>query len=258
MSETAHNETAAHDADRSTTTLVLAAHGAADDPRCAAPVLAHVERLRSTSDFAGVEAIFWKQPPAFADIDLVAGDGPVIVVPLLTASGYYARTILPRELGLDDPARARRIRVTTAIGELDGMADLVIAQARAVFDGPARLLLVGHGTRRDPARSGETTHRHAGAIAARNVFASVHPAFLEQDPTVADAFAGIPGDEPVVVVPFLIASGGHGADDIPADLGAPTGATHTTVHGRDVHFARAAGEHPDLAALVLEATETAP
>jgi sirohydrochlorin cobaltochelatase len=237
-------------------TLVLAAHGSDHDVRCAAPVHRHADAIARRGMFRDVKAVFWKEPPFFNDIDALA-QGDVVVVPMMAAGGYYASTVLPREMRLHEPERAARIRVGRAIGEFDEIGDVIVDQALAAAElggvepSSANVLLIGHGTRRDPERSGATTHRHAQQIASRGIFASVHAAFLEQDPTIPQSFASISGQGPVIVVPFLIASGGHGADDIPMALGAKAGASCACVGGREVRFAEAVGESEAIPEIVL-------
>jgi sirohydrochlorin ferrochelatase len=243
-----------HQPHRRTVALALAAHGSSHDARCAAPVLRHADRLRALGRFAEVHAVFWKQPPFFRHLLGLTEAPRVVVVPVMTAEGYYAAGVLPRELGLDDPQPGRDLRLAPAIGSLEEMADLIIAQAceAAARDGfgprDAHLVVVGHGTRREAQRSGATTTRHAGAIARRAIFRRVVPAFLEQDPDIPTALDGLPARERVIIVPFLIASGTHAADDIPRLAQAATGA-------RLITFAEAVGEHPGLADLILAAAD---
>ncbi|TVQ55088.1 MAG: hypothetical protein EA377_04120 [Phycisphaerales bacterium] len=242
-------------------TLVLAAHGATDDPRCAAPVERHAEAIRNMHLYREVLTVYWKQPPYFADLYDLTPARDLLLVPVMTASGYYTNVVLPRELKVENPPTGRNVHVAAPIGELDAMADLVVEQAvhiaadTGVEVSDAHLLLIGHGTPRDPVRSGATTYRHAETVRQRNVFRSVHAGFLEQDPTVADAFAEIPGSEPVILVPYLIASGGHGADDIPSDLGVAPGTRTATIGERPVLFADAVGEHPRTVHLILNCAE---
>jgi sirohydrochlorin cobaltochelatase len=210
-----------------------------------------------------VLTIFWKQEPHFRELYDMTDANEVILVPVMTASGYYTNTVLPRELRLDDPPHGTSVYITQPIGELSGMTDIIVEQAVSVATengiepGEAHLLLVGHGTRRDPVRSGATTYRHANEINTRRLFQTVKAGFLDQDPEVPEAFAAINGNrsDPVIIVPFLIASGGHGADDIPESLGQEPGIRLGKVNGRPAVFGEAAGEHPGAVNLILQAVE---
>lgn len=244
-------------------TLILAAHGSDHDPRCAAPVYRHAETIRQIGVFRDVLTTFWKEPPHFAELYDLTDAREMILVPVMTASGYYTNTVLPRELRLDDPPRGRIVHIARPIGELPGMTDIIIKQAVSIATesgiepSEAHLLLIGHGTRRDPVRSGETTNRHAGVINDRALFQSVSAGFLDQDPEVPKAFNAINGSkrEPIIIVPFLIADGGHGEDDIPESLGWEPGVQLGTAHDRPVLFAEAAGEHPGAVNLILQSAE---
>ncbi len=237
-----------------TYTLVLAAHGSKDDPRCSAPVERHAAHLRCTGRWKDVLCIYWKQAPHFRDLFSLTSSGEIVVVPVMTASGYYATTILPQEIRAADPDRAQGVVISSPVGESSLIPALIAAEARPhtgeANTGGIHILVVGHGTRRDPQRSGATALRHAHSLAGTGRFASVRAAFLEQDPTIADAMDVIPQGETVVVVPFLIASGGHGADDIPLALGLPKGCRKAMVEGRTVHFGVAVGESEQLVEII--------
>jgi sirohydrochlorin cobaltochelatase len=241
----------------SSAALVLAGHGSSDDPRCAAPVWRHARELALKGPYLEVACVFWKQPPFFADVYDVTSAALIVVVPMMTAAGYYARTVLPRQMRAGSPPPGRRLLITEPLGVQAEMAGLLEAQAIATArDGGVetsriQLLVVGHGTRRDPLRSGASTHDHVAALRRRGAFASVHAAFLEQDPQVAAALESLPGDGPVVVVPNLIADGGHALRDIPGALGLPAETRHALAGSRRVLFAPSVGERSECVGLVL-------
>jgi sirohydrochlorin ferrochelatase len=243
--------------------LVLASHGAKGDPRCAEPVRRHAATIRKMGIFSQVLAIYWKEEPRFQDLYDLTSARDLLVVPVMMAGGYYASTVLPRELRIDHPPAGRTVRVSQAIGDLPSMTEIVIEQGisaaliAGIDPGEARALIIGHGTRRDPARSGATTLRHAAAVQSRNVFAGTTAGFLEQDPDVAAAFKRIEGREPIIVVPFLVANGGHAVDDIPRSLGVEPGTRIAARGGRPLIFADAVGEHPRIVNLILQAADQA-
>jgi sirohydrochlorin ferrochelatase len=237
--------------------LVLAAHGSSDDPRCAMPVRRQARIVAARGIFAEVACVFWMEPPFFRDVYETVRSAEIIVVPVMAAAGYYARTVLPREMRASHVPAGRNLTIAEPVGTLPAMADLIEAQARDAAAehgwalGAIDLLVVGHGTRRDPARSGASTHRHVALLRRRGLFAGVHPAFLEQDPTIAAAVASIPGEGPIVVVPNLVADGGHALDDIPAALDLPPATRGASIGGRPIAFAPAAGERPECVELIL-------
>ena len=88
--------------------------------------------------------------------------------------------------------------------------------ARGWAPGETGLLLVGHGTRRDPNSSG-TACGHAGRVRGAGGFARVAVGFLDQDPSVAAALTAME-PERVVAVGLFLDRGEHGEEDIPALL----------------------------------------
>lgn len=213
------------------------------------------------SRFDEVVTVYWKEQPHFRDVHAQTTARNLLIVPIMTASGYYTNTVLPREIGFGAPSPGRSVHIARPIGELPGMTEIVVEQGIAaateagIEPREAHLLLIGHGTRRDPVRSGATTHRHVVEIANRAIFLSAAAGFLDQDPEVAPAFDAVGGREPIIIVPFLIANGGHGADDIPRAIGTEPGSRIASVDGRAVLFADAVGEHPRIVHLILQAAE---
>jgi sirohydrochlorin ferrochelatase len=243
------------------TALVLAAHGSSDDARCAAPVMRLALELRAAGTFAQVDALFWKQDPRFCEVYKRTSSPTIFVVPMMMAGGYYTRTVLPREMRLLDPPAGRTLCMTRPIGELPEMTEHIIGHATEASDqagldgGDAHLLIVGHGTRRDARASGATTHMHAARIARRSIFRSVHAAFLEQDPLIADAIRLIKSTFPVIVVPFLMADGTHSMTDIRQACGAMAGCTTHRGNDRLIVFAKAVGEGTGLTRMVSTAVQ---
>ena len=243
--------------------LVLAAHGSGDDPRCAAPVLRLVDRFRSGREFAEVIAVFWKQRPHFREVWELISSEDVLVVPVMTAGGYYARRVLPRELSLSYPPLGHRVVMTEALGELPEMAELIVDQALdAATDADvdcrdAHLLIVGHGTMQHPKASGATTHAHADSISRQGLFRQVHVAFLEQRPLIPEAMQSMAGDQPIIVVPFLIADGTHAMRDVRRACGAESEVGLHRANGRKIVFGRAAGESAGLFKLIYIAVHNA-
>ena len=79
------------------------------------------------------------------------------------------------------------------------------------------LLLAAHGSFRSPAPS-EVAYAMAARIKADLGFASVHAAFIDQSPQIADIAATLPAGS--IVLPFFAARGGHVIDDLPQALDA--------------------------------------
>ena len=87
--------------------LLLAGHGSHISPHTAGLVWSYVDRLRALGIADEVGASFWKEAPAFSQVlDSFCSD-TVIVVPALAADGYFARTVIPAEMGLSGPLTCR-------------------------------------------------------------------------------------------------------------------------------------------------------
>lgn len=84
-----------------TKALVLAGHGSHISPLTAGIVWQQVDRLRALGVADEVTAAFWKETPSFATVlnTLVAED--ITIVPLFTAQGYFTRSVIPAEMGLE-------------------------------------------------------------------------------------------------------------------------------------------------------------
>lgn len=214
--------------------LVLAVHGIRGGPGFAS---LHRETLAGRGLFRCVEVGCHKGAPDLVEVvKSVAARGPVVIAPLLMAAGYTLRAIQRR---LDEGlAPHPRPPMSRPLGVHPRFADLILNEAllgcarRGWDPGASGMLLVGHGTGRDPT-SGGTTRRHAATVMATGHFAQVGIAFLDEPPAVPDALARF--DCPhVVVVGLFLDRGEHGEADIPALLaGAGDRADYTGPLGVD-------------------------
>ncbi len=225
--------------------LVLAAHGSSTHPEAANAVLRHAETIRSRNLFAEVHAAFLRQPPKLDSIleRITAPD--IYVVPVLASPGHMARTVFPQALGID-----RRVRYCEALGTHASIPQIIAGQigriclrARIRSD-ETDVVLVGHGTSRDPAS--ETQTRHVAArLNEMGVAARVHALFLEVEPLV-DSWTDHVDTNDVIVVPFLIGGGYHSAQDIPKRLEAS---------GRRLWHCSAVGDKPEMAEAIIGLVE---
>lgn len=242
--------------------LVLAAHGSHHDPRAAAPVHAHADRLRERGEFRAVRAAFWKEQPSLAEVCSTVEAATTYVVPLTTSEGYFTDRVFPRELGLEDGRRAdagMAVRYAAPVGTHERIRDVVLDRVRgAVDDGVDEsdlgLALVGHGTPRHE-RSATATVVQVERLRALGRFAGVEALFLDQSPNVETLQTAFDVDD-VVVVPFFIGDSVHVRRDIPEAIGlaadgAPFGGS-TRVGGARIWYTRAVGSSPALTAIILE------
>jgi sirohydrochlorin cobaltochelatase len=201
--------------------LVLCAHGIRGGVGVAAE---HAGRIAARRLFAEVHACALKGAPGLNEVVAAVQAPELVFAPLLMAEGYTLQAMLAKlERALDRP---RRVTVCRPIGVDPRLADMIATKARALCAKNAwrpaetALLIVGHGTERHP-DSGATTHRHAGQIAARGIFAEVATGFLDERPRVPEALDAL-GAPHCVVVGLFVDAGEHGEEDIPA-LVAPAG-----------------------------------
>ena len=106
----------------------------------------------------------------------------------------------------------------------------------------ALLVVLGHGTQRDPASAG-TVLDVCASLSREGRFARVAPAFIDQDPLLANVLKD--AREPVILlVPFLVAAGWHGGTTVPRERGSDSqGARQRSVYTEPV------GTHPALVEL---------
>lgn len=174
----------------------------------------------------------------------------VILAPMLMCDGHCARVVLPRAFGLVGPLPSqlgRRFTICPPLGLQPALTRLILtrAQTAAFRQGlrpeSANLLLIGHGSTRDPASRRATLWHAAGARAAA-VFGGVDVAFLDEEPFLAQVLGGLSG--PSIAVGLFAADGLHASEDVPRCI-----ARHAP---GSVRYLGAIGEDAGVADLVLE------
>jgi sirohydrochlorin cobaltochelatase len=241
-----------------TQALLLVGHGSHISADAAVPVFEHAATIREWGMFDEVHEAFWKEdPPLYRALDLVESDD-IYVVPMFLAEGYFTRQVVPRELGLAAAARTgarQRVRYCPAIGSHPMMAHLVLGRALAALANAgiepddASLVVIGHGTERHGA-SGGTTYRIRDELRDGRTFGVVECGFLDEPPLVVDVIDHVPGERPIVLVPYFLADGWHTGTTIPRDLGLH-GET-TLNNGRLLLYTDPVGTHPAIAGIALE------
>jgi len=211
---------------------------------------AHVAALRARRIFAEVRAavLYGAPNPEQALAGLRVPE--VILAPMLMCDGHCARVVLPRVFGLAGPLPSRfgrRFTICPPLGLQPALTRLMLirAQAAARRQGlrpeSVNLLLIGHGSTRDPASRRAALWHAAGARAAA-VFGRVTVAFLDEEPFLAQVLGGSSG--PTVAVGLFAADGLHASEDVPRCI-----ARHAPM---SVHYLGAIGEDAEVANLVLE------
>jgi sirohydrochlorin cobaltochelatase len=194
----------------------------------------------------------------------------VTIVPLFTSQGYFSRTVLPTELGLDGPLTVRdgrTIRYTDTVGQHPHITNVVRARAESVLaqyqldPSQTALVLVGHGTRRDPESAG-ATQRQAEIMRTEGQFAEVLALYLDEPPEI-DTMYAMTHSASIIVVPFFVAGGTHTQEDIPRALQLSPNprrlgySVPAHVEGRTVYYMPAVGMEPSVYELILDLCKAA-
>jgi sirohydrochlorin cobaltochelatase len=249
--------------------LVIAGHGSTINPDSSAPTLDHARRIREMQIFAEVAVCFWKEEPGFGEVLRTVDSTEVFVVPNFISEGYFTRTVIPREMGVNGPTTHRDDRVIhycEPAGNHASMTSLLVRQAMTVAPEmpPAEtsLFIVGHGTGLD-ANSAAAARWQAEQIASAGEYAEVFPAYMEEEPLISEwhLLASKPN---VVVVPFFISDGLHSYQDIPVLLGireeVGPAASRSDIfrenphhlHGKALFYSGAIGSAPEFAEVIIE------
>jgi sirohydrochlorin cobaltochelatase len=263
--------------------LVLVGHGSTLNAESSAPTYQHADELRRRKVFAQVLECFWKIEPSICGVLRGVFVPRVFVVPLFISDGYFTEEVIPRELGLcgrDEKTWARvqqrgaqTLHYCGPVGTHDSMTGVLLARAleavekhpfpRAPRPAETTLFIAGHGTGNNE-NSRKAIERQVELIRARNVYAAVHPVFMEEEPRVGDCYA-LAQTKEIVMVPFFISDGLHSYEDIPVMLGEPesvvrerfkngqpTWRNPTEKHGKRVWYSASIGSEPLLADVILE------
>ena len=234
-------------------TLLLVAHGSTSEPRALRSARAHAERIRGTDAFESVETAFLKGGPDVGDVLQANSGDEVVVVPLLTSEGYFAGTVVPREVTGAVPENSI-VTYASPVGTSPLLSDVIRRRVRhAIGDrrDSVALALVGHGSERTPG-SGAAVRAHADRLRTREEFESVRAFFTDEEPTVETLLERVDAEE-IVAVPVFMAEGTHVREDIPRRLGVTNGGEEpSTVDGRTITYTDPVGTDPAIAWIALQ------
>jgi sirohydrochlorin cobaltochelatase len=239
--------------------------------------------LRQRNIFAQVLECFWKLEPSICGVLRGVFAPRVFIVPLFISEGYFTEEVIPRELGLcakdqnDFACVQKRGRQTIfycgPIGTHDSMTNVLLSRAREIVEKhpfPRRpkpsetaLFIAGHGTSSNE-NSRKAIERQVELIRTQNIYAEVHPIFMEEEPRIGDCYRMTQAKN-LVMVPFFISDGLHSYEDIPVMLGEPervvrerlksgqpTWRNPTEKKGKLVWYSSSIGNEPHVADVILE------
>ena len=229
-------------------TLLLAAHGDGDGSESNLWALELAARTARLGGFSKAVVGFQKGTPAFSEVLEEVSDGEVVVVPLMAAAGYYAGTILPRELEKNANFSALKVDLREPIGtlpEFHALAEQRVRRLLSELDWREELtsvVVVGHGTRRHQ-QSRRSTELLSASLAEKLNLHRVTPAFLDEDPGPEKAVEEC-GGVYVLVLPFLMGSGTHATQDLPRRV-------KRRSESRPIHIDQPLGTLPGMEDLIL-------
>jgi sirohydrochlorin cobaltochelatase len=234
--------------------LLLAAHGERRGGAGNEGVARLAGDLAARNLVAEVGVGFIKGVPGIAEALWAFSSRDVLVYPLFLADGYFNRDRLPQLIAAAQapPATARRIRVLPPLGLDPGLVEVVAGRAQAAAGiagfapGSATLVVLAHGTPRDPA-SRQAAESVSNRLAATGRFAAVRPAFLEEPPSLAGVLADVAGA--AVVIGLFAGEGLHGGVDVPQLIG--------EIARADIAFAGNVGTFTEITDLVAAAVRDA-
>jgi sirohydrochlorin cobaltochelatase len=254
---------------KSKTSLIVVGHGSTINPDSSRPTFEHADEIRKKGIFAEVLCAFWKEEPSLREVLRMVETDEVYVVPHFISEGYFTQKVIPRELELTGPITRRDNKVVKycePVGNHPHMTDLLLQRAGRtapnVSPKQTTLFIVGHGTGLNE-NSAVAAKTQVKEIQARNIYAQVCAAYMEEEPLISDwpSLARYPY---VVVVPFFISDGLHSYEDIPVLLGIHSesgGAASRQevfrrnpfiLNGRTLYYASAIGTDPMMAEIILE------
>ncbi|SCA57647.1 putative Cobalamin (Vitamin B12) biosynthesis CbiX protein [Candidatus Terasakiella magnetica] len=259
------------------TTLIIAGHGSSKSPNQARPARKHAAHIAKKGLFADVKTAFWKEDTRLKDVLEGVLTPEVVIVPNLACSGHINKVVIPREMGLKGEltqTNTQRIHLCKPVGEHEGLPALIakrlkeVMQERDLAPKDTTVFLVAHGNPNpDRPASHDTTVMMATRIYQHYPLHAILPAFLEEKPFLK-GWSKRTTTKNIIVLPFMIAAGTHGARDVPRFIGVePTEkqsmemrenaipAGPFEVEGHHLWIMRAMGSHPTIADFIVDIAE---
>jgi sirohydrochlorin cobaltochelatase len=119
--------------------LAVVGHGTERNANSAKAIHYHADRIRDSSRFDEVLAVFMDEEPEVDDVAVLFSTDDVVVVPLFVADGFHTQEDIPEDMGITDDFRegyevpatvaGRRIWYAGAVGTEALMADVVLERA---------------------------------------------------------------------------------------------------------------------------------
>jgi len=219
--------------------LILVAHGSTENASSSEPTRAMADFIRAQSIFSEVACAFKLEDPKIGEVTDLVNSRRIFVVPIAISEGWFTQEVIPFDLGLRLKDESKYSRAGTVrgkeliyckpVGTHSLMTDIIIDKAvdvvrRHPFPHEPRpdettLIIAGHGTQQNT-NSRKAIEVQVELIRARDEYAEVLPAFMEETPLITDCYKAAQS-RCIVIVPFFISGGLHTVQDIPVLLGEP-------------------------------------
>ena len=251
-------------------TLVLGAHGSEAAPDSNAPVDVLAGQIRDLDLFDQVTPAYLMGRPSMEHVLERVSSRNVVVVPLMTSSGYYLNSVIPKRLAANEGSDQRQWFISPVAGMHPRIAPLMIERIKSdlqeheLAESQTTIALIGHGTRRNRL-SGKSTYALFEQLRQAFPAARNRVAFLDQDPDATLVAASILEGH-TIVVPFLVSRGPHTTVDVPEAFGLPAGPQvqfpivfekKTRVGSQTTICQSPLAYYPEMAEIVIDLAETA-
>ncbi|MBT4934933.1 MAG: hypothetical protein HOL66_07865 [Rhodospirillaceae bacterium] len=251
---------------RTDETLLLVAHGSSR-PGGDNPVAMQARHLKSLGLFGDVSCGFLKQAPFLSDVLNQIHTDKLTVVPMLSGHGYITDTLIPEALAVLEGTH--NVRLCQPLGSHSGIADIMAERANSIITSqsldPAdvSILVAAHGNTGNPENAVQARSL-AGRIQAMTNGAPTDAVFIEEEPFISN-WPTMTTANNLIVLPYLIGGGLHGAEDVPEMLGldatdpAFDALSRNTpfigplsAHNRSIWCCRALGFEPTIGDIILD------
>jgi sirohydrochlorin cobaltochelatase len=247
-----------------TTTLLLAAHGSSR-PGGHNPVRELARQLNKLDLFANVLCGFLKESPFLSQALYQVATPNLTVVPMMSGHGYISDEMVPRALRA--VSSATTVHQCPPLGTAEKIPAIMAMRVQSVIGeqnlGLDRIsiLVAAHGNKQNPRNARQAT-AIASQIETLMNGVETRAAFIEEAPLISD-WAKITKGDHLIVLPYLIGGGLHGAEDIPEMLGIETHdpgfsqpgeapcAGPISARGRSIWFCQALGREAALVDIIL-------
>jgi sirohydrochlorin cobaltochelatase len=247
-------------------TLLLVAHGSSR-PGSDNPVALQVRHLKAQGLFDDVRCGFLKQAPLLADVLNEIQTAKLTVVPMLSGHGYITDTLIPA--ALKELEGTHNVRLCEPLGGHSGIADIMAERAGSIITAhnldptDVSILVAAHGNASNP-ENARQSKALAGRIETLCNGISTHAVFIEEKPLISN-WPTMTSAANLIVLPFLIGGGLHGAEDVPEMLGLDASDPAfdrlsrdtpfigpLSAHNRSIWCCRALGFEPTISDLILD------